>query len=352
MSFNQAQVNQAQVNPVQAYYLVPQKPYYLRDSEYPMEEMRDVTANFTQISNETKENLVRNLYHRKMRNQGTIIGVCNAPNIAIAEQINGKGGYFLKKTTEETGVDLIWYNKWDSTYIFWGPTTFKVVDAMNRICSRIIKYVVHVPVQQQVPMKHQQQQQMPVKQHQVPVKQYQVPVKQHQVPVKQVPTEDNALEMRFSRCNIADTPPPPKEKKNQQRKMSESPLPKTQIYRHSNIADTPPPKKQKFRHHTITETPPPLPPKKNTVENRILPSKEEEEGLIKIRKNFDEDFYVQRLLRDLDNQVIDIYEFFMEFDPYAESLIKKRMKEHEELQIREAKIIEETIQKFKKMMKE
>ena len=66
------------------------------------------------------------------------------PNADTVHQINGSGGYFLKKTAEEATIYLIWYNRARGVYMFWGPTERAVRDAMNRIRGRIVKYVIHV----------------------------------------------------------------------------------------------------------------------------------------------------------------------------------------------------------------
>jgi len=66
------------------------------------------------------------------------------PNKQIVDQINGQGGYFLKMTAEAAGIYLIWYYQAKERYLFWGPTTRSVRDAMNRIRGRIVKYVVHL----------------------------------------------------------------------------------------------------------------------------------------------------------------------------------------------------------------
>jgi hypothetical protein len=50
----------------------------------------------------------------------------------------------LKKTIKETGIDFIWHDKENGAYLFWGSTKLRLIDAMNHIRSRIIKYAVHL----------------------------------------------------------------------------------------------------------------------------------------------------------------------------------------------------------------
>jgi len=68
------------------------------------------------------------------------------PNTETVEKINGKGGYFLKKTADESNTYLIWYNRKRNIYMFWGALENEVRSAMNRIRGRIIKYIIHIPM--------------------------------------------------------------------------------------------------------------------------------------------------------------------------------------------------------------
>ena len=43
-------------------------------------------------------------------------------------------------TTTCCGVYFIWHDRDSNSFLFWGPSTFKTVKAMNSIRWRIIKY--------------------------------------------------------------------------------------------------------------------------------------------------------------------------------------------------------------------
>ena len=73
---------------------------------------------------------------------------------------------------EASDIDLIWYDSEYNKYRFWGPSKFKVVDAMNRIRSRIIKYVVHVQPEQYQEKQYQAKQYEEKRQENRQAKQY------------------------------------------------------------------------------------------------------------------------------------------------------------------------------------
>jgi hypothetical protein len=112
-----------------------------------------MTNRYAGFASEVKDRLFSRLDHRK--HTVSIYGRFNAPfDREMVEKINGDDQYFLKMTMQASDIDLIWYDREYNKYRFWGATKFKVVDAMNRIRSRIIKYAVHVPAdQQQAPQK-------------------------------------------------------------------------------------------------------------------------------------------------------------------------------------------------------
>ena len=58
--------------------------------------------------------------------------------------IIGVKGHFFKLTTTMTGIDLIWHNREMNKFCFWGPSYNSVIEAMNRIRSRIVKYTVYM----------------------------------------------------------------------------------------------------------------------------------------------------------------------------------------------------------------
>ena len=128
-------------------YTIPDKPYSLDECESPEDEIRRMTNRYAGFASDVKDRLFTRLDHRK--HTTSIYGRFNAPlSREMVEKINGSDEYFLKKTMEASDIDLIWYDSEYNKYRFWGPSKFKVVDAMNRIRSRIIKYVVHVQPEQ------------------------------------------------------------------------------------------------------------------------------------------------------------------------------------------------------------
>ena len=159
---NQQQQQQQQM----ATYQIPTKPYFMADSHRPIEEICDVTDYLSYLSTEFTAYMLKSIidHQRKPTLEFqpsvsiSVYGEFKAPpSVAVIQKVNGKGGYFLKETTINTGVYFIWHNVKDNVYMFWGPSKFKVADAMNRIRSRIIKYVVHVPQEEQ-----QQEQERPL----------------------------------------------------------------------------------------------------------------------------------------------------------------------------------------------
>jgi hypothetical protein len=122
---------------------IPSKPYYLRETYAPLEEICEVTNNLSYVP-AYFVNLHDDLALRRRVSQ---FGQFFAPsNYAVLNKVNGKYGFFLKKTIKETGIDFIWHDKEREQYLFWSPTKLRLIDAMNRIRSRIIKYVMHLPV--------------------------------------------------------------------------------------------------------------------------------------------------------------------------------------------------------------
>ena len=70
-----------------------------------------------------------------------VFGYIPAPPVEhIVKQVIGAKGYFFKMTTVVCGVYFIWHDTTANTFLFWGPSTFKVVKAMNSIRWRIFKY--------------------------------------------------------------------------------------------------------------------------------------------------------------------------------------------------------------------
>jgi len=87
---------------------------------------------------------VANLKQMMYENHQTrpiIFGYIPAPPIeVITKQVIGVGGYFFKMTTTVCGVYFIWHDTDTNMFLFWGPSQFKVVKAMNSIRWRIFKH--------------------------------------------------------------------------------------------------------------------------------------------------------------------------------------------------------------------
>lgn len=62
------------------------------------------------------------------------------PNADATRIVIGKDGHFFKMTTACCNVYFIWHEMETNTFLFWGPSIFKTVKAMNSIRWRIFKY--------------------------------------------------------------------------------------------------------------------------------------------------------------------------------------------------------------------
>ena len=123
-------------------YQIPTKPYYLVPSVHPLEEICAVTYNLTFVSEEFRNIL---FFRISGRPWPTTFGMFNAPtNSNALKMIIGEDGYFLKLTTRNCDVDIIWHDRQNNRFLFWGPSMYNVIQAMNQIRSRIIKYTVYV----------------------------------------------------------------------------------------------------------------------------------------------------------------------------------------------------------------
>ena len=124
-------------------YQVPEKSdYYYDESTNPIEEICKYTDNLEHIPPEIRYQMLSEICRQK---GSSVYGHYDAPpNKHLVAQINGQGGYFLKKTTTAANIYLIWYNPAKDRYMFWGPNERTVRDAMNRLRGRIVKYVVHL----------------------------------------------------------------------------------------------------------------------------------------------------------------------------------------------------------------
>jgi hypothetical protein len=126
----------------EAPYQIPTKPYYLAQTTRPLEEICRVTNSFTYVSEDFKQNLFFRIGNRQWP---TTLGMFNAPsNVPALKKIIGTDGHFLKLTTSNCDADMIWHDRLNKMFVFWGPSIYAVVQAMNQIRSRIVKYTVYV----------------------------------------------------------------------------------------------------------------------------------------------------------------------------------------------------------------
>ena len=126
-------------------YTIPSKEtYQYRNCSHPIEEICLATNYLATIPDDFKHAMLKFICKEGLNGPGVYAEYRAPPNAETVHHINGSGGYFLKKTTEEANIYLIWYNRVRGVYMFWGALEREVRDAMNRIRGRIVKYVVHV----------------------------------------------------------------------------------------------------------------------------------------------------------------------------------------------------------------
>ncbi len=78
------------------------------------------------------------------------------PNADITRQVIGTNGHFFKMTTTCCRIYFIWHDKTANNFLFWGPSTFKTVKAMNSIYWRIVKYCEKAKEEQQEQQQEQE----------------------------------------------------------------------------------------------------------------------------------------------------------------------------------------------------
>jgi hypothetical protein len=100
----------------------------------------DYVVKFDLASPEYLANLKQQLYARHQKKPIVFGYIPAPPNETITRKIIGANGYFLKMTTACCGIYFIWYDSATNTFLFWGPSTFTVVKALNSIRWRIFKY--------------------------------------------------------------------------------------------------------------------------------------------------------------------------------------------------------------------
>lgn len=126
-------------------YQPPTKPYWLVQTARPLEEMCQVTNNLQCISPEYIPILLARI---GQRHWATTYGTFKAPPAPESlKRVIGSDGYFLKMTTQNCNIDLIWYHHNSQHFMFWGPSANTVIQAMNHIRSRIVKYTIYLDKQ-------------------------------------------------------------------------------------------------------------------------------------------------------------------------------------------------------------
>lgn len=134
-------------------YHVPSEWFHIRETNNPLDEICSVTNNLKNLPKEYKD--LKYLLDGSLRKVSCYYGQMDAPsNLAIIKKVNGKRGFFLKKTIYETVIYFIWWDKVNSAYLFWGSCKMPVIDAMNRIRYRILKYAT---IEYQLQMNMQQE---------------------------------------------------------------------------------------------------------------------------------------------------------------------------------------------------
>jgi hypothetical protein len=100
--------------------------------------IRQLTAN---SSNEYIAQVLSRLdYRHNVRQKPTIFGYLPAHiDVDLLKQIIGHRGHYLKLTTVNTGVDLIWHDRANNTFLFWSSSNYKAVRAMSLLQKRINK---------------------------------------------------------------------------------------------------------------------------------------------------------------------------------------------------------------------
>ena len=128
-------------------YIIPTgESYNFRVCSHPIEEICGVTNYMRLIPDDFKNSMLMFICQEGLKGSSVYGEYQAPPNTETVEKINGKGGYFLKKTADESNTYLIWYNRKRNIYMFWGALENEVRSAMNRIRGRIIKYIIHIPI--------------------------------------------------------------------------------------------------------------------------------------------------------------------------------------------------------------
>jgi hypothetical protein len=126
--------------------VAPPMKYDLRTSFAPVayNHISELTAHVEgDVQTFVHEHLKKILFENhcgRNNNQQIVFGYIPAPpNEVVMKQVIGTDGHFFKMTTTVCGVYFIWHDVPNKVFLFWGPSTFKVVKALNSIRWRIFK---------------------------------------------------------------------------------------------------------------------------------------------------------------------------------------------------------------------
>jgi len=112
-----------------------------------MADIKHITGNFKDMDYKYVQTLLTNLMAQSSRWMYESVGYIPAPpatmpkSLDIIKQVIGKDGCYFKQTTENCGIDLIYYDQEQEVFMFWGPTRVTVTNAMKIIRSRICRTI-------------------------------------------------------------------------------------------------------------------------------------------------------------------------------------------------------------------
>jgi len=118
----------------------------------PNQALLDIEKFTNRFENIKDTDFIGQLYDRVNAHYGpygfssVIIGYIPAPPKSSAnsqdviKKVIGTQGYWLKLTTQNSGVHFIWYEPVLNNFLFWAPDRRSIVAAMKAIRWRIIKY--------------------------------------------------------------------------------------------------------------------------------------------------------------------------------------------------------------------
>jgi hypothetical protein len=105
-------------------------------SESALTEINNITKNITS-SGEDEEFLNKLVESIKESPEVFRQNIKGSDNIDVTKQVIGRKGYYLRLTTEKTGVFFIWHNHEDKTYTIWSPNKEALERAIGVINHRI-----------------------------------------------------------------------------------------------------------------------------------------------------------------------------------------------------------------------